>query len=113
MASWLLSPTDPINLACQTDLILSSLLPHPLHLVTLVQLRGPELTGNLMVLSLWCAQLGAGKAGVSADREWALLEEWLLCTPSGPPANQAQSSSLPVLREIRYCLINADLFFFS
>jgi len=64
-----------------------------------------------MVLSLWGSQLEAGKAGVPAGGEWALLEEWLLCTSSGPPADQAQSPSLPVLREIRYCLINADVFF--
>lgn len=91
---------------------LLSLLPYPLHLVTLVHLTGSELTGNLMVLSLWVAQLEAGKAGISAGGEWALLEEWLLCATSGPPANQAQSPSFPVLREIRYCLINADFFSF-
>lgn len=78
--------------------------------MTLVQLIGSELTGNLMVLSLRCAQLEAGKAGMSAGGEWALLEEWLLCTSSGPPANQTQSPSLPVLREIRYCLIDAVFF---
>ena len=48
---------------------MSSLLPPrprplPLHLVTLLQLIGSKLTGNLVVLSLWCAQLEAGKAGV-------------------------------------------------
>ena len=42
-----------------------------------------------MVLSLWGSQLEAGKAGVPAGGEWALLEEWLLCTSSGPPADQA------------------------
>lgn len=81
--------------------------------MTLVQLTGSELTGNLMVLSLWCAQLEAGKVAVSAGCEWALLDEWLLCATSGPPANQAQSPSFPVLKEIRYCLINADFFFLN
>lgn len=64
-ASWLLSPAGPIRLAwsnpCQR-LSPPSPLPHPLHLVTLLQPIGSELTGNLLVLSLWCAQLEAGRA---------------------------------------------------
>lgn len=51
--------------------------------MTWVQQTGSELTGNLMVLSLWGVQLEAGKTGVSAGSEWALPEEWLLVQPQG------------------------------
>lgn len=76
----------PISLVKPVSSFLPSFpLLHPLHLVTLLPLLGSELTGNLVVLSLCCAQLEAGKAGVLSLQAVSgpLLEERLLRATSG------------------------------
>lgn len=86
--------------------------PSPGDLVAANGLRAHrEFSGAFPLVCL----AGGGPSGclVSADSEWASLEELQLGATSGPPANQTHSPSLPVLKEMRYSLINDDCFFLS
>jgi hypothetical protein len=93
------------------DFILSSLLPTFLTWRPWCSSLVGDLTGNLRVLSLWGAQLDAGKTGVFAGCEWALLGSDCFVQPQG--LLQVRLVRLHFLCSRRLDTANQGRFFFS